>query len=78
MKQQIISSSQAAATEPNILDIQLSVQSPEEKTGLAKLYGSGMFVVNFPYLLDEQMENALPYLAKVLGNENATWAVEKW
>ena len=78
MKQQIISSAQAAATEPNVLDIQLSVQSPEEKTGLAKLYGSGMFVVNFPYLLDEQMENALPYLAKVLGNENAIWSVEKW
>ena len=77
MKQQIVSCAQCTATEPNVLDIQLAVQSPEEKTGLAKLYGSGMLVVNFPYQLDEQMTEALPYLAKVLGNENANWSVEK-
>ncbi|MBQ7157941.1 MAG: 23S rRNA (adenine(2030)-N(6))-methyltransferase RlmJ [Treponema sp.] len=78
MKQQIISCAERTQTEPNILDIQLAVQSPEEKTGLAKLYGSGMFVVNFPYQLDEQMEAVLPYLTRVLGNEKATWSVEKF
>ena len=77
MKQQIVSCAQSTATEPNVLDIQLAVQSPEEKTGLAKLYGSGMLVVNFPYQLDEQMTAVLPYLTKVLGNENADWSVEK-
>ena len=78
MKQQIISCAQRTATEQNVLDIQLAVQSPEEKTGLAKLYGSGMLVVNFPYLLDEQMAAVLPHLAKTLGNEHARWSVEKF
>ncbi|MBR4464438.1 MAG: 23S rRNA (adenine(2030)-N(6))-methyltransferase RlmJ [Treponema sp.] len=78
MKQQIISSAQAKQTEENLLDIQLAVQSPEEKTGLAKLYGSGMLVVNFPYQLDTQMEILLPWLTKILGNEHATWSIEKY
>ena len=76
MKQQIISCAGRTATEENVLDIQLAVQSPQEKTGLAKLYGSGMLVVNFPYQLDEQMKTVLPWLTNVLGNENATWSVK--
>ncbi|MDE5614210.1 MAG: 23S rRNA (adenine(2030)-N(6))-methyltransferase RlmJ [Treponemataceae bacterium] len=76
MKQQIVSCATATQAEPIVLDIQLAVQSPAEKTGLAKLYGSGMLVVRFPYQLDDQMRTILPALAAALGNEHARWSVE--
>ncbi len=78
MKQTIISCAEGMQSDPKVLDIQLAIQSPEEKTGLAKLYGSGMLVVNFPYQLDEQMKAVLPWLANILGNENAGWSVESF
>lgn len=76
MKQQIASCAASTQTEPIVLDIQLAVQSPAEKTGLAKLYGSGMLLVRFPYQLDKQMRTILPALAEILGNEHAYWSVE--
>lgn len=76
MKQQIASCAAATQTEPTVLDIQLAVQSPAEKTGLAKLYGSGMLIVRFPYQLDSQMRTVLPALAATLGNEHAYWSAE--
>ena len=74
MKRQVAAC--AAGSEPCVLDISLAVQSPDEKTGLAKLYGSGMLVLNFPYQLDEQMRAVLPALAAVLGNAHAAWSVD--
>lgn len=54
------------STEPRILDIQFEVKDVAEMTGLASLYGSGMFIVNFPYKLDEEMEQILPFLKSAL------------
>ncbi len=76
MKRQIISCAAATQTEPTVLDIQLAVQSPAEKTGLAKLYGSGMLVLRFPYQLDNQMRTILPAFAAILGNEHAQWSAD--
>jgi len=59
-------SSALDSTEPKILDIQFEVKDPAEMTGLASLYGSGMFIVNFPYKLDEEMESILPFLKELL------------
>lgn len=63
--------------EPKILDVQLLVKKPEEMTGLASLYGSGMYIVNFPYQLDTQLEAILPEISKILGQTNSEWSVER-
>ena len=65
------------ASEPKILDIQMEIKRKEDMTGLASLYGSGMFIVNFPYQLDEEMKALLPDLSKVLADTAGDWSVEK-
>ena len=61
-------------SEPKILDIQFEKKNPAEMTGLASLYGSGMLIVNFPYKLDEKMEEILPLLQHALGGVNFSTA----
>ena len=75
MKEQIASS--VHSNEPKILDIQLEVKRKEDMTGLSSLYGSGMFIVNFPYKLDEEMNEILPILSKILSERAAEWSLEK-
>ncbi len=55
------------SSEPKILDIQIEVKDPASMTGLSSLYGSGMFIVNFPYKMDEEMEEIMPLLKDCLG-----------
>lgn len=74
MKEKIASSVEAA--EPKILDIQMEIKRKEDMTGLASLYGSGMFIVNFPYQLDEQLNEIMPELSKILGDTASEWSVE--
>lgn len=62
--------------EAKILDIQMEVRKREDMTGLASLYGSGMFIVNFPYQLDEKMREILPALSEILGETAKAWSVE--
>ena len=76
MKERIAAS--VEASEPKILDIQMEIKRKEDMTGLASLYGSGMFIVNFPYQLDEEMKALLPDLSKVLADTAADWFVEKF
>ena len=59
-----------------ILDIQMEIKRKEDMTGLASLYGSGMFIVNFPYKLDEEMKSILPDLNRILGETASDWSVE--
>lgn len=61
--------------EPAILDIQMEIKRKEEMTGLSSLYGSGMFIVNFPYKLDEKMNEIMPALSKLLGETSQEWSV---
>jgi 23S rRNA (adenine2030-N6)-methyltransferase len=43
------------------------------------MYGSGMIVVNPPWTLREEMENALPWLVSELGvNSRAACEIEQW
>lgn len=74
MKEIIASAVDSA--EPKILDVQLEVKKSDEMTGLASLYGSGMYILNFPYRLDEQLKEILPELSKVLGQSNSEWSVK--
>jgi 23S rRNA (adenine2030-N6)-methyltransferase len=49
---------------PDLLHIQLCVKEVHEFGGLA---GSGLFVLNPPWLLERECRTLLPYLARVLG-----------
>lgn len=61
------------------LDVQLLINtedshvetSLEEASGskTPRLYGSGLFFINPPYLLKEQFENVLPFLSEKLGTD---------
>ncbi|WP_294427760.1 23S rRNA (adenine(2030)-N(6))-methyltransferase RlmJ [uncultured Treponema sp.] len=75
MKEKIAAS--VDSTEAKILDIQMEIKRKEDMTGLASLYGSGMFIVNFPFKLDEKMQEILPELSKILGETANSWTVEK-
>ena len=76
MRQSIISAAQSAAKEPTVLDIQLTVRQPDSLQGNAALYGSGMLVVNYPYLLDRQLESVLPFLAQTLGGIDGKYSIK--
>ncbi|MBO6218358.1 MAG: 23S rRNA (adenine(2030)-N(6))-methyltransferase RlmJ [Treponema sp.] len=80
MKERIagaVESSEPKIHEPKVLDIQMEIKRKEDITGLASLYGSGMFIVNFPYQLDEEMREILPALSELLGETAHEWSVEK-
>ncbi len=49
------------------LHVALSVQAPSED-GFG-MYGSGMFILNPPWLLQGMLQEVMPYLAKVLGQD---------
>ena len=41
------------------------------------LFGSGMIIINPPYLLYEQLEESLPFLSKILAENENTWKLRK-
>jgi 23S rRNA (adenine2030-N6)-methyltransferase len=49
------------------LNVSLSVQAPSED-GFG-MYGSGMFILNPPWLLHGMLQEVMPYLVKVIGQE---------
>ena len=51
------------------LNVSLSVQHPSED-GFG-MYGSGMFILNPPWLLHGVLQEMMPYLSKVLGQDDA-------
>ena len=59
---------------PKILRIELTIRPPSEPP---RLHGTGMIVVNPPYLLEEEMRVLLPVLAELLGDEaRGRWALQ--
>ena len=57
-----------------ILDVSLSVRGPSPEP---RLDGSGLVVVNPPFLLEEEMQTILPTLAVLLAeDETASWRIE--
>ncbi|HQR60216.1 MAG TPA: 23S rRNA (adenine(2030)-N(6))-methyltransferase RlmJ [Methylophilaceae bacterium] len=49
----------------NWLHVTLTIQSPSPE-GFG-MYGSGLFIINPPWTLPRQLEEAMPYLARILG-----------
>lgn len=59
---------------PRILDIRLSIRAPSPAP---RLDGTGLVVVNPPFVLEEELRTILPVLRDVLGEDkNATWELE--
>ncbi len=59
---------------PKILRIELTIDAP---TTPPKLHGTGMIVVNPPYVLEEEMRTVLPVLADLLSNDRrGRWSVD--
>ncbi|MDZ5696316.1 23S rRNA (adenine(2030)-N(6))-methyltransferase RlmJ [Chelativorans sp. M5D2P16] len=54
---------------PDILDISLEIRPPSPEP---RLDGSGMIVVNPPYVLGRELEILLPVLARTLGDRGAS------
>ena len=87
MKQAILSTVKNRDSHTEVLDAMLLVDTPESHTetslkeaiGSAKprLYGSGMFVVNPCWGLDEHLSSVLTYLSKLLDRDgNGSFSVE--
>jgi len=54
----------------------LLVELPVQAAAGEGMYGSGMFVINPPWVLQQQLENCLPYLHNVLASSEAQpWRV---
>jgi len=55
-----------------MLRAELTVGAAEAGT----LYGTGMILVNPPFVLEDELNTILPVLAKVLGDGKAGWKLE--
>ena len=51
------------------LDVRLAVRAPA-RDGFG-LFGSGLFIINPPWVLPQRLEESLPYLVKALGLDEA-------
>ena len=59
---------------PKILRIELTIRQPSEPP---RLYGTGMVVVNPPFVLEQEMRVLLPFLAELLSDEErGRWTLD--
>ena len=65
----------AASGIPRILDAQLMIRSPIH---YPRLDGTGLVLVNPPYVLEEELQVLLPALANVLGEDDGAGHSLRW
>lgn len=58
-----------------ILRLELTIRQPST---LPRLHGSGMIIVNPPFVLEAEMARVLPALAKLLSDENRGGYTISW
>lgn len=64
--------------ERKVITAELLVNSPTEKQAPTRLFGSGMMILNCPYMLEEQLQINLPYLATSLSPQQGSWKIQQW
>lgn len=57
----------------NVLQLELQMQNDSDAFGMT---GSGLFIVNPPWVLQQQAETILPYLAQQLGDSQSRYLVK--
>ena len=58
----------------NVLQVELCLTADTEEYGMT---GTGLFIVNPPWLLNKQLEEILPYLKQKLGSSQTTYLLEQ-
>jgi len=58
----------------NLLKVEFCLQEDTQEYGMT---GTGLFIVNPPWQLNQQLENILPFLQTSLGNTNSTYNLEQ-
>ena len=58
----------------NVLQVEFCMQADTEEYGMT---GTGLFIVNPPWLLTQQLEEILPYLKNKLGNDQTSYTLEQ-
>ena len=58
----------------NVLQVELCLTADTEEYGMT---GTGLFIVNPPWLLNNQLEEILPYLKQKLGSSQTTYLLEQ-
>ena len=64
--------------ERKVITAELQVAPAVEDQEAPRLYGSGMMILNSPYLLEEQLQETLPYLVQALAPAQGSWEVREW
>lgn len=88
MKRILTAAAQSGANISETLDVQLLVNSPDshvetslEETDSAtapRLYGSGLFFINPPYMIENQFKEVLPFLAETFGVDgNGSFVIKR-
>ncbi len=63
-----------ASNVKNLLKVELCLSNDTQEYGMT---GSGLFIVNPPWQLTKQMNEALPYLINKLGTNNSFYSIEQ-
>jgi len=63
----------AALGVPKTLRVELAVAAPGRRPGLT---GSGLLLVNPPWVLEAELREALPWLAQRLGDTDPAWRLD--
>ena len=61
-----------------VITAELQIAPATEDQAAPRLYGSGMMILNCPYLLEEQLQETLPYLVHALSPTQGSWEVREW
>lgn len=64
--------------ERKVITAELQIAPATEDQAAPRLYGSGMMILNCPYLLEEQLQETLPYLVQALSPTQGSWEVREW
>lgn len=86
MKETIVRAVKSVDTTAEILSAELCVASAASHTEVPlqklnadnapRMYGSGMLIINFPWQLDKNLREILPFLAESLSGGDGSWSVE--
>jgi len=58
----------------NLLQVEFCLEGDTEEYGMT---GTGLFIVNPPWQLSQQLEEILPYMKTKLGSDNSSYTLKQ-